>query len=70
MEGLTEYMSIPVELLKELHQGLVKIEEVTATLEELMNKEGIKRIRESEEEYKKGEFTIAKDEEEIRKIIK
>lgn len=40
---MTEYVTIPKELLKDLFEGLVRVEEVLATLEELMNKEWLER---------------------------
>jgi len=40
-------------LLQELSEHFSKIEEILATLEELMDKEELKRIRKSLEEYKK-----------------
>jgi len=66
---LKEYITIPKELLKDLCEGLVKVEEVLATLEELMNKEGLERIKEAEEEYRKGEYITIHKSEEIRKKI-
>jgi hypothetical protein len=44
---------VPKELLRELILELSKVEEVLATLEELLNEEGLKRIRGAEEEYRK-----------------
>jgi hypothetical protein len=41
---LTEVVSVPRPLLKELYEHFAKIEEILATLEELSNKEGLKRI--------------------------
>lgn len=60
-----EYITIPKELLKDLYTGLAKVEEVLATLEELMDKEGLKRIRRAEDEYKKGEYTTVQSSREI-----
>jgi len=45
VRGLGDSVTIPKELLKELHEGLIKIEEVLATLEELTDEEGMRRIR-------------------------
>jgi hypothetical protein len=49
---------IPEELLRDLYVGLARVEEVLATLEELMDKEGLKRIRKAEEEYKKENIKL------------
>jgi hypothetical protein len=53
---LTESIIVPKALLEGLYVGLARVEEVLATLEELMDKEGLKRIRKAEEEYGKGEY--------------
>jgi len=66
---LTEYITVPVSLLKELHEGLAKVEEVLATLKELANKEGLERIKEAEQEYNKGKHHIFKNSEEIQKKL-
>jgi len=66
---LTESVTIPKALLKDLYMGLVKVEEALGTLEELVDKEGLGRIRLAEEEYGKGEYVTAKTPEEIRKVL-
>lgn len=63
-------VTIPKELLKELHEGLIKIEEVLATLEELMDEEGVRRIRRAEEEYRRGEYVAVENSSEVEKLIK
>jgi len=40
IRSLGEKLPIPKELLKDLYAGLVKVEEVLSTIEELMDKEG------------------------------
>ena len=59
--GLGDSVTIPKELLRELYEGLVRVEEVLATLEELMDEEGVRRIRGAEEEYRRGEYVVVKD---------
>ena len=46
-------VAVPKELLRELVLKLSKVEEVLATPEELLNEEGLRRIREAEEECRK-----------------
>jgi hypothetical protein len=67
---LSESVIIPKELLKELHEGLVRIEEVLATLEELMDEEGVRRIRRAEEEYRRGEYVVVEASSEVERLIK
>jgi hypothetical protein len=66
---LAESVIIPKELLKDLYSGLTKVEEVLATLEELMDREGLERIRKAEEEYRKGEYITIQSGSEIKKLI-
>jgi hypothetical protein len=66
---LTESVTIPKDLLKELREGLVRVEEVLATIEELMNTEGLERIKKAEDEYKKGEYVAVENAEELKKKL-
>jgi|YelNatPaOPRAMG01_1025707.scaffolds.fasta_scaffold235223_1 hypothetical protein len=66
--GLAEQVTIPKELLKDLCAGLVQVEEVLATIEELMDREGLERIRKAEDEYRKGEYVTVKSSREIKKL--
>jgi len=66
---LTEVVSVPRPLLKELYEHFAKIEEILATLEELMNREGLERIKKSLEEYKKKDYVTAKSPESIREAL-
>ena len=54
--GLGDVVSVPKALLKELYVHFMKIEEILATLEELMDKEGLERIKRGLEEYKKSRY--------------
>jgi len=66
---LAKSVTIPEELLKDLYVGLARVEEVLATLEELMDKEGLKRIRKAEEEYRKGKFETVRNSGEIERLL-
>lgn len=66
---LTEVVPIPRPLLKELYEHFDRIEEILATLEELSDKEGLKKIEKSLEEYKKKEFIAIKSPEKIREAL-
>jgi hypothetical protein len=67
---LGDSVTIPKELLKELLEGLVRIEEVLATLEELMDEEGLRMIRGAEEEYRRGEYVVVENSSEVEKLIR
>lgn len=66
---MAESVAVPKELLKNLYKWLVEVEEVLATLEELMDKEGLERIRRAEEEYRRGDYVIVENSEEIKRLI-
>lgn len=59
---MVEVVSVPRPLLKELYEHFDRIEEIIATLEELSDKKGLKRIDKSLEEYKKKECVTASPE--------
>ena len=68
--GLGNVVSVPKALLEELYVHFMKIEEILATLEELMDKGGLERgIKRGLEEYKKGEYVVAESEEDIENIL-
>jgi len=67
--ALGESVVIPKDLLRDLYIGLVKVEEVLATLEELFDKEGLQRIKKAEKEYKEGKYVTVRDSSEIKKLI-
>lgn len=65
---MTESVTIPKELLRDLYTGLAKVEEVLSTLEELMDREGLERTRKAEEEYRRGEHITIQSSSEINKF--
>jgi hypothetical protein len=69
VKGLNEEILVPRPLLKELYEHFGRIEEILATLEELSDKKGLKRIEKSLEEYKKKEFDTVTDPEKIREAL-
>ena len=68
--GLVESVTVPKDLLRELRDGLVKVEEVLATLEELSDREGLERVGLAEEEFKKGQYTVVKDSKGLEEKLK
>ena len=69
MIGLNEEVSLPRPLLKELYEHFDRIEEILATLEELSDKSGLKRIEKSLEEYRKKECVTVTDPKKIREAL-
>jgi len=54
---------------RELVLELSKVEEVLATLEELLNEEGLRRVHEAEEEYRKGSYIVVESNKEVEKLL-
>jgi hypothetical protein len=66
---MTESLSVPRSVLKELQDHARQIEEIIATLEELADHEGIRRIRSSLKEYEKGEYVVVEDPKEMKSLL-
>lgn len=66
---MTETVTIPLPLLKELYEHFDRIEEILATLEELSDKEGLERIEKGLQEYKKKEYIVVSSPEKIREAL-
>jgi hypothetical protein len=66
---LSEVVSIPRPLLKELYGHFAKIEEILATLEELADNEGLRRIKRSLQEFKQKEYLAVENPEKIREAL-
>jgi hypothetical protein len=66
---LTQTVSVPLPLLKELYEHFDRIEEILATLEELSDKKGLKRIEKSLKEYEKKEYITVSNPAEIRAAL-
>ena len=67
---MTENITVPKGLLRELREGLARVEEVLATLEELVDREGLDRMEKAEGEYEKGKYITVGDAGELRKRLK
>jgi uncharacterized protein YlbG (UPF0298 family) len=66
---LAEVISVPRPLLKELYEHFGKIEEILASLEELSDKKGLKRIEKSLEEYMKKDYVTVANPKKIREVL-
>lgn len=60
---MAKTVAIPEEMLRELVLELSRVEEVLATIEELLDEEGLKRIRRAVEEYRKGDYIVVESSE-------
>ncbi len=60
---------VPRPLLEELYEHFDRIEEILATLEELANKKGMKRIEKGLEEYRKKECLAVSSPDKIKEAL-
>jgi hypothetical protein len=67
--ALTETIPVPRPLLEELYEHFDRIEEILATLEELSNKKGLKRIDKAKQEYRKKECLVVGSPDKIREAL-
>lgn len=65
---MAESVTIPKALLKDFYMGLVKVDEALATIEELMDREGLERVRRAEGEYERGEYVTVRGGGEIENL--
>jgi len=67
---LTESLTMPRSVLRELQEHARRIEEIIATLEELSDEERLRRIRSGLKEYKQGKYVIVKDPKKILELAR
>ena len=61
-------MSVPRSVLRELQQHAREIEEIIATLKELADQEGIRRIKSSLKQYEQGEYVVVEDPKQLNSL--
>lgn len=66
---MSESLSVPRSVLKELQEHARHIEEIVATLEELADQEGMRRIRSSLKEYEQGEYVVLEDPKKMESLL-
>jgi hypothetical protein len=66
---LTESLSVPRSVLRELQEHARQIQEIIATLEELADKEGVRRIKIGLKQYEQGEYVIVEDPKQLGSLL-
>jgi hypothetical protein len=66
---MVETITLPRHLLEDLIKHLDGVNSVLSTLEELLDEEGLKRIREGLKDYEEKNYVVAKDVEELRRTL-
>jgi len=62
-------LSVPRSVLRELQERARQIEEIIATLEELADKEGMRRIKSSLKQYEQGEYVVVEDPKQLDSLL-
>ena len=60
---------MPRSVLRELQEHARQIEEIIATLEELADKKGIRRIKSSLKQYEQGEYVVVRDPKQLDSLL-
>lgn len=66
---MDETITLPKSLIEDLIKHLDNIISILATMEELIDGEGLKRIREGIEDYKRGDYLIAMGVDDLKRIL-
>ncbi|MBO3840490.1 MAG: hypothetical protein QXS66_07150 [Thermoproteota archaeon] len=66
---MAETVTLPKRLLEDLIKHLDGVSSVLSTLEELLDEEGLKRIREGLKDYEEKNYVTAKNIEELRRTL-
>ncbi len=65
----TETIRLPRKVIEELYDASVRFVSLLETLEVLMDKQTMRRIKTGEKEYSKRQYVVAKGPAEIRKTL-
>ena len=66
---MTETITLPKEILQNLMKNLDEIKSILETIEELLDKEALKRIKEGMKDYKEKRYIKAETKEELKEIL-
>jgi len=65
----TEAVRVPRPVIEEIYRGSLRFAEVLDTLEVLLDKKTMHRIKLGEEQYRKRQYVVAKNRQAIRKVL-
>lgn len=60
---------MPRSVLRQLQEHAGQIEEIIATLEELADREGMRRTKSSLKQYEKGEYVVVEDAKQLDSLL-
>ena len=69
MRASSQTVRLPRSVVAGLYEASVRFEQIIETMEVLLDKKTVQRIRLGENEYRKKAYVLARDAEEIRKVL-
>ena len=69
MRANSQTVRLPRSVVAGLYEASVRFEQIIETMEVLLDKKTMQRIRVGEKQYRKKAYVLARDAEEIRKVL-
>ena len=69
MVAATQTIKLPKDVVEEIYRTSAKFAEIFETLEILLDKKTLRRIRREEAQYRRKQYVVAKGPREIRKVL-
>ena len=69
MRTNSQTVRLPKSVVAGLYEASVRFEQIIETMEVLLDKKTMQRIKLGENEYRKKAYVVARDAEEIRKVL-
>ena len=66
---MSDTVAVPKSLIKGIVDHLEELASILETLEELLDEDGLKRVREGMSDYKEGRYRVVKSTEELRREL-
>jgi hypothetical protein len=65
----TQTIKLPKDVVEEMYRASARFAELFETLEILLDKKTLRRIRQEEAQYRRRQYVVAKGPREIRKVL-
>ena len=69
MRANSQTVRLPRSVVAGLYEASVRFEQIIETMEVLLDKKTIRRIKLGEDQYRKKAYVLARDTEEIRQVL-
>ena len=69
MRASSQVVRLPKSVVVELYEASVRFEQIIETMEVLLDKKTMRRIKLGEKQYRKKAYVVAQNTEEIRKVL-